>query len=513
MVSWDSVREHRPAKRGIPEEGRSMVTRSVPARRRRTKIVATVGPATDAPDRLRELIQAGVDVFRFNFSHGTREEHARRIQEVRRLSAELGRTVAILQDLQGPKIRIGELAEHRPVELREGAEILISIEPGAGTPDRLTTTHPDLLKGVRPGDRILLADGEMELSVTAVGAGAVQARVVRGGWLQEHKGMSLPGVPIRTPPLTAKDLEDLRCGIELGVDMVALSFVRRAEDVIHTRNEINELGSDVPVIAKLEKAEALEHLDEILATSDGVMVARGDLGVEVELERVPILQKTIIRKANEFGIPVITATQMLESMIDHPRPTRAEVSDVANAILDGSDALMLSDETAIGRYPVEAVRMMDRIAVEVESHAPHLYQVTPHARRLGIAEAVGAAACGLARDVRAKAIVVITRSGRTAQLVSKVRPAEPIVAVTEDPKVARSLALWWGVEPVVTSFRDDTDAMILHTEEVLLERGIVEPGDVVVFTGSSPLIARGRTNFVKVHRIRRREATERASRP
>jgi pyruvate kinase len=482
-----------------------MAGRHLPPRRR-TKIVATLGPASDAPERIWELVRAGVDVFRFNFSHGTREEHARRMREVRRAAEELGRTVAILQDLQGPKVRVGELPEHRPVELREGEQVLIRTQPGSSPERYLTTTSPELLREVRPGDRILLGDGQMELSVTAVRESGVEARVVRGGRVEEHKGMSLPGVRMHVPTLTEKDLEDLRFGVAQGVDLVALSFVRRAEDVLSARAELERLGADLPLIAKLEKAEALEHLEEILASSDGVMVARGDLGVEVPLERVPVLQKTIIRRANEFGIPVITATQMLESMVHQPRPTRAEVSDVANAILDGTDAVMLSDETAVGTYPIEAVRMMDRIAVEVESAHPELYQEgIPHTRRTGIAEAVAAAACALARDVRAKAIVVITRSGRTAQLVSKHRPAEPILAVTEDSRVARRLALWWGVEPVVTPFREDTDAMVAHTEEVLLREGLVEPGDVVVFTGSSPIIARGRTNFLKVHRIRRRE--------
>ncbi|MDR7439854.1 MAG: pyruvate kinase [Armatimonadota bacterium] len=483
-----------------------MAVRYLFRRRRRTKIVATLGPASDDPGRIRELVCAGVDVFRFNFSHGTREEHARRMQEVRRAAEELGRTVAILQDLQGPKIRVGELPEHRPLELREGEQVLIRTQPGYAPERSLTTTSPELLREVRPGDRILLADGQMELSVIAVRESGIEARVMRGGRVEEHKGMSLPGVRVHAPALTPKDLEDLRFGIAQGVDMVALSFVRRAEDVLSARAELERLGVEIPLIAKLEKAEALEHLEEILATSDGVMVARGDLGVEVPLERVPVLQKLIIHKANEFGIPAITATQMLESMVHQPRPTRAEVSDVANAILDGTDAVMLSDETAIGAYPVEAVRMMDRIAVEVESAHPELYRVgAPHAHRMGIAESVAAAACAIARDVRAKAIVVITRSGRTAQLVSKNRPAEPILAVTEDPQVARQLALWWGVEPVVTPFREDTDAMVVHTEEVLLKGGLVKPGDVVVITGSSPIIARGRTNFLKVHRIRRRE--------
>ncbi len=481
-----------------------MALKYAPPRRRRTKIVATIGPATGEPGRLRALVEAGVDVVRFNFSHGTREEHRRWIQLVRRFSAELGRPVAVLQDLQGPKIRVGELRDHRPVVLEEGSEVVIGTHGEGGTAQRLPITYPELVREVRAGDRILLSDGELELAVTSVGPQEVRARVVRGGLLEEHKGINLPGVALQAPALTDKDVEDLRFGLEAGVDFVALSFVRRAEDVARARELMERLGRTVPLVAKLEKAEAVDHLEEIMQASDGVMVARGDLGVELAPERVPTLQKHIIRRANELGIPVITATQMLESMVDHPRPTRAEASDVANAILDGTDAVMLSAETAVGRYPLEAVRMMDRIAVEVEAASPQLYQAPRHHdRRLGIAEAVAAAACRLSHDLRAKAIVVITRSGRTAQLVSKNRPAEPIVALTENEAVARGLCLWWGVHPVVIEFREDTDAMLVHAEEELLRRGLVEPGDVLVVTGSAPIIARGRTNFVKVHRVRR----------
>ncbi|MDR7386923.1 MAG: pyruvate kinase, partial [Armatimonadota bacterium] len=383
-----------------------MASKCTLPRHRRTKIVATIGPATGEPDRLRALVEAGVDVMRFNFSHGTREEHRRWIQLVRRFSAELGRPVAILQDLQGPKIRVGELRDHRPVVLEEGSEVVIGAHTEGGTAQRLSVTYPELVREVRAGDRILLADGELELAVTSVGPQEVRARVVRGGLLEEHKGINLPGVTLRAPALTDKDVEDLRFGLEAGVDFVALSFVRRAEDVVQARELMERLGRTVPLVAKLEKAEAVDHLEEIMQASDGVMVARGDLGVELAPERVPTLQKHIIRRANELGIPVITATQMLESMVDHPRPTRAEASDVANAILDGTDAVMLSAETAAGRYPLEAVRMMDRIAVEVEAASPQLYQAPrQHDRRLGIAEAVAAAACRLSHDLRAKAIV------------------------------------------------------------------------------------------------------------
>jgi pyruvate kinase len=481
-----------------------MVPRLTLPRRRRTKIVATIGPATRSPERIAEFLAAGVDVVRFNFSHGSREQHADTIEAVRRAAALAGRTVAILQDLQGPRIRVGGLLNHKPVRLEDGADVTIGTDPEGGTAQRLSTTYPDIVRDVRPGSRILLADGELELAVTGVDRGGVRARVVRGGQLGEHKGMNLPGVAISAPAMTEKDLEDLRFGLQLGVDFVALSFIRKPEDLTRARNEMNQVGINVPIIAKLERAEAIAQLDEIMAASDGVMVARGDLGVELPPERVPVLQKMIIRKANELGIPVITATQMLESMIHNSRPTRAEASDVANAILDGTDAVMLSAETATGNFPIEAVAMMDRIATEVESTSPQMFNnLQNRPRRMPIAEAVGAAACQLSQDLRAKAIVVLTRGGHTAQIVSKYRPGEPIVALTEDPAVARRMALWWGVQDIVTEFREDTDAMVLHAEDELLQRGIVEPGDVVILTGSAPLIARGRTNLLKVHRIRR----------
>lgn len=481
-----------------------MAWKYIPSRHRRTKIVATIGPATDSPESMRDLVAAGVDVARFNFSHGRVQDHERRIAMLRRIAEEMDRPVAIMQDLQGPKIRVGALSGRRPVHLREGSEVVIGTGAEAGTAQRLSTTYADIAKDIQAGDRIMLSDGAMELSVTGVAGGEVRARVVRGGLLEENKGINLPGVAISAPAMTAKDRDDLRLGLAMGVDLVALSFVRRPEDIAAARDEMERAGRSAPIVAKLEKAEAIERLDGIMAASDGVMVARGDLGVELAPERVPILQKQIIRRANEMGIPVITATQMLESMIEHPRPTRAEASDVANAILDGTDAVMLSAETAVGRYPIEAVRMMDRIAVEVEASSPHLYQAgRPGDRRPGIAEAVGAAACLLAHDLRARAIAVVTRSGRTAQLISKLRPAEPIVALTEDRAVVRALSLWWGVNAAATPFRDDTDAMVMQAEEEMVRRGIADPGDVVIITGSAPLIARGRTNFVKVHRIRR----------
>ncbi|MBM3451398.1 MAG: pyruvate kinase, partial [Armatimonadetes bacterium] len=387
-------------------------------RRRRTKIVATIGPATRSPERVAEFIAAGVDVVRFNFSHGSREQHADTIEVVRRAASQAGRTVAILQDLQGPKIRVGGLLNHKPVRLEDGADVTITTDPEGGTAQRLSTTYPDIVRDVRPGSRILLDDGELELAVTSVDRSGVRARVIRGGQLGEHKGMNLPGVAISAPAMTEKDLEDLRFGLHLGVDFVALSFISKPEDLARARTAMNQIGINVPVIAKLERAEAMAQLDEIMAASDGVMVARGDLGVELPPERVPVLQKTIIRKANELGIPVITATQMLESMIENSRPTRAEASDVANAILDGTDAVMLSAETATGEFPIEAVEMMDRIATEVEATSPHMFNnLENRPRRMPIAEAVGAAACQLAEDLRAKAIVALTRGGQTAQIL------------------------------------------------------------------------------------------------
>ena len=471
---------------------------------RRTTIVATLGPATDTPDRIAELIHAGVDVFRLNFAHGTVEEHARRVAAVRAAERSAGHPVAILQDLAGPKIRTGEI-RGGAVELREGRPFALFTNRAAGgrvgSASGVGTTYRGLARDVRRGNRIFLDDGSLELAVEEVRGGVIHTRVVRGGRLGEHKGINVPGVTLRAPTVTRKDVEDLKAGVRMGVDYVALSFVRRAGDIADARRLLRRLGVRLPLIAKLEKAEALDALDAIIRTADGVMVARGDLGVEISPEWVPVVQKRVIDRANQAGIPVITATQMLESMTTNPRPTRAETSDVANAILDGTDAVMLSGETAVGRYPVEAVRTMHRIACAVESSEPQVFTARTDAQR-GTARAVARAAAATAREIVARAIVVLTSTGRTAELLSKERPSTPLIAFTESAQIARRLALWWGITCYATAFREDTDAMILHLESELMRRRLASPGEIIVLVGSAPIVARGRTNFLKVHRVR-----------
>ncbi len=467
---------------------------------RRTTIVATLGPATDTPNRIAELIRAGADVFRLNFAHGTSEDHARMAAAVRAAEQATGHRVAILQDLAGPKIRVGEI-RGGSIELREGRPFALFAKSIRGTAAGVSTTYAALVHDVRPGNRLFLDDGSLELVVESVRGRAVHTRVVRGGRLSAHKGINIPGVALRAPTITPKDVNDLQAGVRMGVDYIALSFVRRAEDVRQARRLLRGLDAQIPIIAKLEKAEALAALDGIITTADGVMVARGDLGVEISPEWVPVVQKKIIERANHAGIPVITATQMLESMTNSPRPTRAETSDVANAILDGTDAVMLSAETAVGRYPVEAVSIMNRIARAVESSEAAVFTSRTHGRR-GTALSVARAAATLAREVEARAIVVITRTGRTAQLLSKERPTTPLVAFTEAEPTARRLALWWGITCHATRFLDNTDAMTLHLEGELMRRGLAAAGETIVLVGSAPVVARGRTNFVKVHRVR-----------
>jgi pyruvate kinase len=480
---------------------------------RRTKIVATIGPASRSVPVLRRLLQAGLDVARLNFSHGTREEHAATIRAIRRLSAECGAPVAILQDLQGPKIRVGRLP--RPLRLDEGAEVVIRDAAsadaagarnagarnaaGAGV---IPIPFPGLARRVRPGTRILLRDGSMELAVLEAERREIRCRVVRGGMLGEHQGVAIPGLRLEAEALTPKDAADMRFGLAHGVDYVALSFVRRAEDVRRARGTMRRLGRTVPIVAKLEKGEAIADLGGIVDAADAVMVARGDLGVELPPEQVPLIQKRIIRLANERGIPVITATQMLESMVRQDRPTRAETSDVANAILDGSDAVMLSEETAAGRHPVEAVAMMARIARAVEGGVRPPQQL-PGAGHHSLAHAVAAAACGVSAAVSVDLIAALTASGRTARLVSQLRPGVPIIACTEDAAEARRLALYWGVRPLVLRFQPNTEAMIRALDAELIGRRLAPPGARVVVLGSVPIMARGRTNFLHVHSVRR----------
>jgi pyruvate kinase len=466
---------------------------------RKTKIVCTIGPASQSEERLEALILAGMDVARLNFSHGTHEQHGRVIRAVRSISARLGRSVAILQDLCGPKIRTGSLQDGSAVNLVEGAEITVTTQPVTGTASLISTTYSRLPADVRPGDRILLADGLFELQVLVTETNSVRCRVVHGGLLGEHKGMNLPGAKLSAPAITEKDISDLDFGLAQGVDYIAVSFVRQAEDLLQVSRLLRERQAGTPVIAKIEKPEAVQNLEAILDACEGVMVARGDLGVEVNPEKVPILQKQIIEAANRHGALVITATQMLESMINNPRPTRAEASDVANAILDGTDAVMLSGETSIGQYPIEAVQMMDRIALEAEASgrgstaAGHGSKDYPHA--------IAHAACAIAGDLELKAICAFTQSGYTARLVSKERPVVPILAFTHNRRVYNLAALYWGVSPLLVDFVGNFDDLFRCVERELSTRQLAARGDSIAILGGMPAAEKGPTNFLKIQRV------------
>ncbi len=476
---------------------------------RHTKIVCTIGPASNSEERIEQLMRAGMNVARLNFSHGTQNDHAIVIERIRSISARLGCAVAILQDLQGPKIRTGQLKDGQPVMLVDGAETTITTCPIVGDADMFATTYQPLPQDVKVGDRILLDDGLLELRVLAHNETDVRCQVMHGGLLKEHKGINLPGVAVSAPALTEKDRGDLKFGVLHNVDYVALSFVRKPEDVVEAKQLIRQYQAElnvgtltqisIPLIAKLEKPEAVAHLDEILDVVDGVMVARGDLGVEMAPEKVPLIQKRIINRCNDLGLPVITATQMLESMITNPRPTRAEASDVANAILDGTDAVMLSGETAAGAYPIEAVQMMVRIALETESGNRTARQ--PQCKRLTQAHAVSHAARALAEEASVQAIVVFTRSGASAHLISKDRPRTPILAYTPSERVYRQLALWWGVWPHTFPMQGTTEELISVVDKRLQDDKLQKSGDHVVIMGGLPVASQARTNFVKLHRV------------
>jgi len=471
---------------------------------RRAKIVCTLGPATDRRERLAGLLDAGMDVARLNFSHGTPAEHAERLRVLRRLAQARRKTLAILQDLQGPKIRTGSLERGEPVTLRTTAQVTLTTRTVAGNARVISTTFQPLPQEVKPGNRILLADGLIELRVERVKDRDVVCRVVEGGELGEHKGINLPGLPLKISALTAKDRADLEFGIEHGVDYVALSFVRRAEDVLELKRLLKGAGRDIPVVAKLEKPEAIDRLDEILQVADAVMVARGDLGVELPPEMVPLIQKKVIARANALKVPVITATQMLESMTAHSRPTRAEASDVANAIFDGADALMLSAETATGQYPVEAVRMMARIISAAESSPRYAWY--PRRRQaadetLSVPEAVSETVAHMAEQLNLKAIAVFTQSGSSARLVSKCRPRAPVFAFSPFAQILRRAALYWGVVPVRLHHVQSTDRMVEGAARLLRARGAVAPGDLIAVVAGTPIARRGTTNLLKVHRI------------
>jgi pyruvate kinase len=449
---------------------------------------------------LDRLLRAGMDVARLNFSHGSHANHAESIAMLRAAATHLHKPIAILADLQGPKIRTGPLAGSAPVILRTGQKFAITTARVLGDSTRVSTVFTPLPREVHRGDRILLSDGLIELRVEQVRGREVICEVVNGGALGEHKGINLPGIKLRVPALTPKDREDLLFALKHGANYIAVSFVRRPEDVVLAKTLVRRAGKDTPVIAKLEKPEAIESLDAILRAADGVMVARGDLGVEMNPERVPVVQKTIINRAREFRRPVITATQMLESMTENPRPTRAEASDVANAIFDGSDAVMLSAETATGKYPVEAVSMMARIIEEAESSITEFPRPAPQ-ERLKVAETVAELVCHASRELHMKLIAVFTHSGFTARLISRYRPLVPIIAFSPEEETRRRMALIWGVQPQQISDVRKVDGLAAVAEKRLVEERLVRKGDVIGIVAGTPMGIRGTTNFMKFHVI------------
>lgn len=468
---------------------------------RATKIVATLGPSTDAEQVLRKLFEAGVDVFRLNASHGTQEDHARRIASVRALSAEYKVHAGILLDLQGPKIRLGTF-KGGGCYLNDNAIFTITTEKVEGTADIACTSYADFARDVKPGDPVLLADGSVQLRVLSTDGIAARCEVVSGGPVSDRKGINLPGVQISTPSLSKKDVADAHFGVEQKVDFFALSFVRQARDVLRLRHLLEEADAKQPIIAKIEKPEAVQNLDSILDECEGLMVARGDLGVEMALERVPFIQKAMIEIARKKGKFVITATQMLESMIEHPLPTRAEVSDVANAIYDGTSAVMLSAETSAGKHPVEAVRVMARIACETESALkdrgfPDVWQN----EQMSIPEIIADAAYHSARSAHVVALAVGTTAGGSARLLARYRPPVPVYAFTCDEQVARQLSIIWGVDSIIAPAFHETDSMLQWMEAALIESGRVKPGDSIVFVAGQPVGLRGSTNMLKLHRI------------
>jgi pyruvate kinase len=466
---------------------------------RRAKVICTLGPATDGPDEIRALVEAGMDVARFNLSHGGRADHERRYAALRAASDAAGRAVGVLVDLQGPKIRLGRFAGG-PVNLAPGATFVVTTRDVPGTAELASTTYEGLPHDVRPGDRVLVDDGRISLEVLDVTATDVTTRVLEGGPVSDNKGLNLPGVAVSVPALSGKDVEDLRWALHLRADMVALSFVRSAADAGDVHRVMAEEGVRLPVIAKIEKPQAVENLDGILAAFDGLMVARGDLGVELPLEHVPLVQKRAILRARAMAKPVIVATQMLESMISSPRPTRAETSDVANAVLDGTDALMLSGETSVGRYPIGALQTMCRIAHAVETDT--LVNLPPEpAPPRTVGGAIARAAAEVGEDIGAKYLVAFTKTGDSARRVARYRSPIPVLAFTPEPAVRSQLALTWGVETFLTPEVEHTDDMVRQVDAALLELGRCRIGDLVVIVAGSPPGIPGSTNAMRVHRI------------
>ncbi|MBR7142727.1 MAG: pyruvate kinase [Clostridia bacterium] len=467
---------------------------------RKTKIVCTLGPACDDPAVLRRMAEAGMNVARLNFSHGSYDSHREKIEKVKKLRDEMGIPLAIMLDTKGPEIRIGRF-ENGSAELVSGQSFILTSEQVEGNGRRVSVSYAKLHEALRPGDRVMVNDGAIELRVESIADGEVLCRVVNGGVLTDRKSINLPDTEVPMPYIGEADRRDLLFGVENGVDYIAASFVRTAQDVLDVRRLLEENGApDIEIIAKIENAQGVANIDEILRVSDGIMVARGDMGVEIDFEELPAIQKRLIHKCYTAGKRVITATQMLESMISNPRPTRAETSDVANAVYDGTSAVMLSGESAVGQYPVEAVRAMARISEQTEGNINYIRRfkqsdIVPD----GIPDAIAHATCTTAQDLNARAIIVVTQSGGTARMVSKFRPTVPIVAATTTPRVFHQLALSWGVYPVMAVPQTDTDALFDHAVECAVRNGFVENGDITVITAGMPLGVSGTTNTLKVH--------------
>ncbi|MFI8823137.1 pyruvate kinase [Streptomyces sp. NPDC053431] len=469
---------------------------------RRAKIVCTLGPATETYDQIKALIEAGMDVARLNLSHGGYVDHEVRYQHVRKAAEETGRSIGILADLQGPKIRLGRFREG-PVLLERGDTFTITVEPVEGDRHHCGTTYAGLADDVTAGERILVDDGRVTLEVTSVDGPRVHTRVLEGGLVSDNKGLNLPGVAVSVPALSEKDVDDLRWALRTGADVIALSFVRSGRDVEDVHRIMDEEGRRIPVIAKIEKPQAVENIEDIVAAFDGIMVARGDLGVEMPLEQVPIVQKRAVKLAKRNAKPVIVATQMLDSMIDNSRPTRAEASDVANAVIDGTDAVMLSGETSVGKYPIETVRTMSRIveAAEEDILAKGLPPLTEHNKPRTQGGAVARAAAEIGDFLGARFLVAFTQSGDTVKRLSRYRSPIPLLAFTPDPATRSQLNLTWGVETFLGPHVDSTDAMVAQVDEELLRIGRCRKGDIVVITAGSPPGVAGSTNMVRVHHI------------
>ncbi len=473
---------------------------------RRTKIVCTIGPVTRSPEALRQLVEAGMNVARLNFSHGAHSEHAETIAHLRAVSRDLDRPLAILQDLSGPKVRVGKIAGEG-VPLKPGETVCLTLKDVPGDAHEINLPVPEIFDAVTPHTHLMLDDGLIELRVRSKRSDALLCEVIVGGLLSSHKGVNVPGVSLPIAAVTDKDLEDLRFGISQKVDWVAASFVRSANDIAVLRGVCEASRAKIPLIAKIEKHEAIRNIDEIMDAVDGIMVARGDLGVEVPIDEVPVIQKMLIAKANAAGKPVITATQMLDSMIRNPRPTRAEVTDVANAIYDGTDAVMLSGETAVGAYPYDAVRMMAKVAMHTEAALdyPKIFEERTRRKQAGealsITKSIGQATCEIAQDLRCAAILTATASGRTARYVSRFRPQAPIVAATSLAETYQRLSLLWGVYPVMVDVAPDSDSMMQACIDAADKTGLVKKDDLVVITGGVPVGRPGSTNFIKIHSI------------